>query len=316
MNRIDRLTAILIQLQSKRIVKAKELAQRFGISIRTVYRDIRSLEAAGIPIGSDAGKGYYLAEGYHLPPVMFTTEEAGALFMAGKLMDKFSDSSLKEQFESALYKIKAVLRDGDKDYLDALQNKIEVYRTAEEKTASKSHFLAEIQGALWKKNILLIEYCSPKDPKPTFRRIEPIALGFYESRWHLIAYCRLRRNFRDFRVDRIKSLSVEGEVFNRKDYGSIEEILKEMLVDMHLHKVTVRFDKNTPYDIIKNKCFYGFVAEKELESKVEMTLLVDSLPVFGKWLLDYGTSVEIIDSPQLKAVMRQYAKAIAEQYLD
>src|SRR5689334_22898242 len=108
MNRIDRLTAILIQLQSKRIVKAKEIAERFDISLRTVYRDIRALEEAGISIGSDAGIGYYLSEGYHLPPVMFTIEEASALITAGKLMEEFSDLHLKKHFDSALYKIKAI----------------------------------------------------------------------------------------------------------------------------------------------------------------------------------------------------------------
>ncbi len=79
MNRIDRLSAILIQLQSKQVVKAQEVADRFGISLRTVYRDIKSLEEAGIPIGAEAGKGYFIMDGYHLPPVMFTKEEASAL---------------------------------------------------------------------------------------------------------------------------------------------------------------------------------------------------------------------------------------------
>lgn len=75
MNRINRVTSILIQLQSKKIIPAKEIAQRFNISLRTVYRDIRTLEEAGIPIGSEAGKGYFLVEGFLLPPVMFTAAE-------------------------------------------------------------------------------------------------------------------------------------------------------------------------------------------------------------------------------------------------
>lgn len=79
MNRINRVTSILIQLQSKKIIPAKEIAQRFNISLRTVYRDIRTLEEAGIPIGSEAGKGYFLVEGFLLPPVMFTAAEVGAL---------------------------------------------------------------------------------------------------------------------------------------------------------------------------------------------------------------------------------------------
>ena len=106
MNRIDRLTAILIHLQTKHIVKAREIAERFDISLRTVYRDIRALEDAGIPIGAQAGEGYYIIDGFHLPPVMFTREEAGSILLGGKLIDHFSDKSMNRQFESALYKMK------------------------------------------------------------------------------------------------------------------------------------------------------------------------------------------------------------------
>jgi predicted DNA-binding transcriptional regulator YafY len=120
MNRIDRISAILIQLQSKRVVTAKEIARRFDISIRTVYRDIRTLEGAGIPIGSEAGLGYYLVEGYRLPPLMFTTDEVGALITAGKFVDRFADPSSKASYDSALYKIRAVLKSRDWDHAEEL----------------------------------------------------------------------------------------------------------------------------------------------------------------------------------------------------
>lgn len=101
MNRINRVTSILIQLQSKKIIPAKEIAQRFNISLRTVYRDIRTLEEAGIPIGSEAGKGYFLVEGFLLPPVMFTAAEVGALITAGKFLNCHGDESFIKDFDSA-----------------------------------------------------------------------------------------------------------------------------------------------------------------------------------------------------------------------
>ena len=102
MNRINRVTSILIQLQSKKIIPAKEIAQRFNISLRTVYRDIRTLEEAGIPIGSEAGKGYFLVEGFLLPPVMFTAAEVGALITAGKFLNCHGDESFIKDFDSAI----------------------------------------------------------------------------------------------------------------------------------------------------------------------------------------------------------------------
>lgn len=113
MNRVDRLHAILTILQSKRVVKAEELATHFNLSIRTVYRDIRALEEGGIPIGAEAGVGYFLTDGFHLPPVMFTHEEARALLLAGKFIEQQTDQGTAKSFNDALTKVRAVI-DNDK----------------------------------------------------------------------------------------------------------------------------------------------------------------------------------------------------------
>ena len=93
-NRIDRLVAILIYMQGRRVTRAEDIAEEFATSIRTVYRDIAALAEAGVPIVGEAGVGYSIMKGYHLPPVHFTTEEATALITASMLMDRFADSSL------------------------------------------------------------------------------------------------------------------------------------------------------------------------------------------------------------------------------
>ncbi|MEO6304683.1 MAG: HTH domain-containing protein, partial [Bacteroidia bacterium] len=118
MNRIDRVSNILIQLQSKRIVKAQDIASRFDISLRTVYRDIRTLEEAGIPLIGEAGVGYSIMDGYKLPPVMFTLEEATAFLTAEKLVEKLTDGSTKKSYRSAMFKVRSILRASEKDYLE------------------------------------------------------------------------------------------------------------------------------------------------------------------------------------------------------
>jgi predicted DNA-binding transcriptional regulator YafY len=103
-NRIDRLVAILIYLQGRRVTRAEDIAEEFETSIRTVYRDITDLAEAGVPIIGEAGVGYSIVKGYHLPPVHFTTEEATALITASMLMDHFADRSLMSSMTSALAK--------------------------------------------------------------------------------------------------------------------------------------------------------------------------------------------------------------------
>src|SRR6202000_824742 len=128
MNRIDRISAILIQLQSRRVVKAGDIAERFNISLRTVERDVKTLEEAGIPLIGEAGIGYSIMDGYRLPPVMFTKEEATAFLTAEKFMDKLTDASTGTNYKSAMYKVRAVLKAADKDFLEQLDNSIEVLK--------------------------------------------------------------------------------------------------------------------------------------------------------------------------------------------
>ncbi|HZW65007.1 MAG TPA: HTH domain-containing protein, partial [Hanamia sp.] len=125
-NRFDRIVAILIQLHSRKIVKAKDLAERFGVTLRTIYRDIKTLDSAGVPIIGEAGQGYSIMEGYRLPPVMFSREEAGSFVAAEKLMEKFTDQLMNSHFKQAMYKIKSVLRTDEKNMIAYLEEQIDI----------------------------------------------------------------------------------------------------------------------------------------------------------------------------------------------
>ena len=152
---------MLVHLQSKKVVKAEEMANRFEISLRTVYRDVKALMEAGVPIGSEAGKGYFIVDGYHLPPVMFTQDEASSMLLAGKFVEKMGDKSMKTAFESAMFKIKAVLSDPEKDHLEQLHSYVEIsVATRPVQPNFPDHFITEIQRAAVKKWVLEIEYSS------------------------------------------------------------------------------------------------------------------------------------------------------------
>ncbi|MDT3407044.1 UNVERIFIED_CONTAM: putative DNA-binding transcriptional regulator YafY [Pseudacidovorax intermedius] len=123
LKKLDRVTAILTQLQSRPLVRAQDLAKKFEVSIRTIYRDIKTLENAGIPIVGEAGSGYSLMDGYKLPPVMFTKEEVLSFITAEKLMQNFSDQSLGIHHQNAMEKLRSVLRHSDKNLIQSIEEK-------------------------------------------------------------------------------------------------------------------------------------------------------------------------------------------------
>lgn len=313
MNRIDRLTAILIHLQSKKVVKAQEIADRFSISLRTVYRDIRALEEAGVPIGAEAGIGYFL-ENYHLPPVMFTTEEASALLLGAKLIEKMSDHSIRKEFSSALFKIKSVLKATDKEYVEDLENRVAVLKPVKSQPFP-NHFLTTIQQAIVHKHVLQLSYFSYYNEATTQREVEPIGISYYGEGWHLIAFCQLRKDYRDFRVDRIQNLVDSGRVF-KNEHLSLQHYLQQFMKPSKLEEVTVLFDKQVARYIGEQKYVYGFQKEEKLEASVRMHFRTGYVKSLGRWLLSYGNSVQIEMPESLKDYMIELASEIQNHYLN
>ena len=176
MNRIDRLVAILIHLQGRRVTRAEDIADEFQTSIRTVYRDIAALAEAGVPIVGEAGVGYSIVKGYHLPPVHFTTEEATALITASMLMDRFTDGSLALSMDSALAKIRAVLPPDRQDHIARLERRMSL-PSPPQRNRPASLFL--IQKALADRTLLRISYRGSGAAEALRREIEPLGLTYY-----------------------------------------------------------------------------------------------------------------------------------------
>lgn len=212
LKRLSRLTAILTQLQARRAVTAHELAERFEVSLRTIYRDIRALERAGVPVYSEEGSGYMLTEGYRLPPVMFTEDEALALITVEQLVKKNKDSSLINAYTGAMDKVRSVLKNSIRDKTEVLTRQLVVKPQIENQTPS--HLLIQVQQALTAYEVLDMVYQSESKQELTQRKVEPFAIYINPlENWMLIAYCRLRQEFRLFRLDRIRKLYRTNEHF-------------------------------------------------------------------------------------------------------
>lgn len=208
--RLSRLTAILTQLQTKRILTAPELAAKFSVSVRTIYRDIRALEQSGVPILTEEGKGYMLMEHYRLPPVTFSESQANALILAEQLVLKSKDGSFIRDYSEALDKIRSVLKHSVKDKANLLAERTRSDQSL--RSERRSNSISELQYALTNFSLIRVEYTN-EDGKTSSRLLEPFALLSTQDNWLLVAWCRLRNEFRYFRVDRIRQLEVLAEKF-------------------------------------------------------------------------------------------------------
>lgn len=212
---------IVTVLQSHKYVMAEKIATKFEISVRTVYRDIKSLGELGIPVSFENNKGYFIVQGYFLPPVSFSAEEANALVLVASLADRFTDRSTARNSANALEKIRAVLRSGDKENSERLTRRIKVLNPERNNT---KHLL-EIQQSISDSTILEIVYIDKKNQK-TQREIEPIGMIYYTDQWHVIAWCWQRHDYRDFIIKQISSLINTHKSFRKKDHITVEEHIR------------------------------------------------------------------------------------------
>lgn len=315
MNRIDRLNAILIHLQSKKVVTAQEIAERFEISIRTVYRDIRALEEAGVPIGAEAGIGYFIQENYHLPPVMFTNDEATSILFGAKFVEQFSDDKLNKAFQSALYKIKSVLKTSEKDYINELDNYISVFNYTYSEKKEDSNYLSQIKEALVNKNMIEIDYHARYSNELSTRLIEPIGIIYYGNGWHLIAYCHKRSDYRDFKVDRIKTLKVQNQKITLKHHLKLDEYFEKIFNPEDMPKIVLLCKKESERFIRDSKYWYGFTHQEDYdEIFYKMYFRNSDLFGFSRWVILGGSQVVVQQPEELKTIVTNFAHEIAAHY--
>jgi predicted DNA-binding transcriptional regulator YafY len=310
MNRFDRITAILLQLQARRVVSGPALAERFGVSLRTIYRDLRTLELAGVPLFGEAGVGYSLAEGYRLPPVLFTREEATALLTAEKLAARLTDAPTAKLTGAAMNKLRAVLRPADRDHLETLRPHIQVLGPAGPGGPPSTY--QQLVAAIATQQVASLRYQAAAHDAPTMREVEPIGL-YLSQHWHVVAYCRLRQAFRNFRLDRIKVLTITNEVFAARP-ETLHHYWAAEATRSGREKVVLCFELSaappeTTQRLHDTKHQYGWVSEQpQPDGSLEMTLLVGSLPYLAAWLLPHAGTVAAVEPPALREHLRELAQ--------
>ncbi len=226
MRRADRLFLIINALRGRRTaLRARQLAETLGVSLRTVYRDVADLQLSGVPIEGEAGVGYVLRKGSDIPPLMFSADELESLVVGTRFVRAFAGAKLAESAQTALMKIEAVLPPELRERSARTRIYAPIWRD-EHKLAFAAR-IDRLHAAIEARQVLQLAYRDEAGSIST-REVEPLCLAFWGGKWTLGTWCRLRLDFRNFRPDRIDDLTETGEVFDEADGRNLDAYLLAM----------------------------------------------------------------------------------------
>lgn len=311
LKKLDRVTAILTQLQSKPVVRAQDLAEKFDVSIRTIYRDVKTLENAGIPIVGEAGNGYSLMDGYKLPPIMFTKEEVLSFITAEKLMQKFSHQSLGSHYQAAMEKVRSVLRNSDKNLIHNIEKQIDVFSFHTDSGDSLKNVIPIILESIADKTQLNIRY-QTVDGRVDNRTIETVGMFFEFNFWYIMAFCTLRKDFRQFRIDRILEISKTQNPF-LQEYGQVNDYRKKSNGNKVKAKLLV--DKKIMSHLVNSKKYYGLIEEVETENGIELTFETEWISDgFPRWLITFADYATVLEPESLRTRLNELLVKMTERH--
>ncbi len=317
MNRTDRLLAIVLELQGKGTLRAADLAATFETCQRTIYRDIQALGQAGVPLVSVPGRGYALMQGYFLPPLNFSAEEATTLLLGGTYIERAFDAQYRAAAQSASRKIEGVLpRAAQAQVRDLRQSLAFVGISLPERSDEAAH-LQRLRRAIIDRQTVSFTYharttTSPQLP-PTQRAADPYGLAHISSTWYLIAYCQLRQAQRHFRLDRMGDLTVTAQTFTRP----ADFVIPSGAVPTadHPFSAQVVFAPAVARWVQEER--FPFIAATETRGDgLLVTLRARHLDEVVQWLLGWGSNVRVLDPPALQRRLVVEAKAISAMYGD
>src|SRR6266536_2271133 len=278
MNRTDRLLAIVLELQARGKQRAEDLAATFEVGKRTIYRDIQALCEAGVPVISTPGQGYALLDGYFLPPLRFTPDEALILLLGGDVMAQSFDAEYRAAAQSAGRKIAGALPEPLRDEVRSLQASI--------------RFIADSTGGR------------------STRIADPYGLVHIDGAWHLVAYCHLRQDIRNFRVERMDQLAVLPQTFARPADFTLEQ--RESNAPRAL-VVRALFDSTAAYWVRESPSYFTIAAQQR-DDGLLVTLRVRYERDVVQWLLGWGSHVRVLEPDSLRALLAQEAEKMLRNH--
>lgn len=309
MNRTDRLLAIVLELQARGKRRAEDLADAFEVSKRTIYRDVQALCEAGVPVVSEPGRGYSLVDGYFLPPLRFTLEEAMLLLLGSDVMAQSFDATFQAAARNAGRKISGVLPNDLRPQVESLQERIQFVQWD---GAAGTEHLPIIRRAIVTQQTLRFHYharSGATGSHPLDRDADPYGLVFVSGHWYLVAHCHVRGDIRNFRLDRLDRPSLLPRLFTRPANFELAQVSRSERDVI----VRVLFDATIARWVREDRLFYIESAE-DTSNGLLVTLRVRHESDVLQWLLGWGARVRVLEPASLAQRLRDEAEALLLQY--
>jgi len=221
--RADRLFQIIQLLSYEKVTTARVMAEELEVSERTIYRDIQDLSLSGMPIEGEAGVGYRLMKGFHLPPLMFNEEELAALLLGARMVQARTDHTMARAAQQAIRKIESTLPERLKPELARQEIMVPDFMLGDD----FAQHLSQFRSAIKQQQKVRIDY-TREDGECSCRTIYPLGIFYWGKVWTLVAWCELRDAFRHFRLDRITALDVSELTFKSMPGQTLQDFLESV----------------------------------------------------------------------------------------
>jgi predicted DNA-binding transcriptional regulator YafY len=244
---------------------------------------------------------------------MFNMDEATALLTASKLVQSKTDAGISKHFTAALDKIRAILRHSEKDHIEEIDDHIAVmtHPSIVHQPKAELHLQA-ILKAIGSSSVIEINYTSVEKNESTRRKVEPVGIYYLGSHWYLIAFCRMRKDYRNFRTDKITQLSITAEV-NSKTHPPLQSFISQMSADRQVIKIIIDVEPGIVKYLGEQKYYNGFVKEEKAGDYIRMTFLSGSLMGFSRWFMLYGDHAKIVEPAELNDMVSRIAENILKK---
>ncbi|MEM9998430.1 MAG: YafY family protein [Bacteroidota bacterium] len=318
LNKTERLFALVLLLQNRPNMTSRDLSEHFGVSRRTIFRDLRTLGESGVPLTYAEGGGYEILEGYQLPPLMFSAREAATLLVGLEFAKLQPDASLKSDADAVALKIRSVLPEQVRSYIDRLQESTVLTpylqdmnpTGANDEEEGKWYALSE---AVARQRVVKMDYYVLSRDEVTERNVNPLGLVYYADHWNLIAYDLLREDIRNFRLDRIRAMKVRMRTFERPRGFDLMEHLRERGTSPNNLRMRVWFAERA-YRWARRGIPADIEEEVQRDGGTEVTFYFENPDYVARWLLRWGADADVLEPQVLKDCVREKALSLATQY--